>query len=139
PLAVVTHEGEKIAALRRRELDLADAEEKDRIELVQVPDVEVAAAVGRDAGACGKGNRLPRDQLRIGPDDGVERARFAAEPLDGRDGVWNRAVVVTVADVGPGQHALSDLWCTGLRRDGHRDRERACDGECALHAASAAR
>ena len=49
PLPVVAHEREQIGALLRREVDLADAEEEDRVEVVQVANVELLA--GRDAGA----------------------------------------------------------------------------------------
>ena len=48
PLAVVLHERQQVGALLRREIDLADAEEEDRVEVVEVADVELLA--GGDAG-----------------------------------------------------------------------------------------
>jgi hypothetical protein len=44
PLAVVLHERQQVGALLGRELDLPDAEKEDRIEVVEVADVELFAA-----------------------------------------------------------------------------------------------
>ena len=67
PLAIVLHERQQVGALLGRELDLADAEKEDRIEVVEVADVELFAA--RDAGSGGKRDRMLGDQLQgIGAD-----------------------------------------------------------------------
>ena len=48
-LAVVSHERQQVGPLLGREIDLAHAEEEDRVEVVQVPGEELLAR--RDAGA----------------------------------------------------------------------------------------
>ena len=105
PFPSSLHERQEIGALLRREIDFADAEEEDRVEVVQVADVELLA--GRDAGPGGKRDRVLRDQLRVGADERVVGARFAAEPFDRRDGVRDRVVLIAVADVGPREHVLA--------------------------------
>src|SRR5262249_46513212 len=98
---------------------LADAEEEDRIEVAEVADVELLA--GRDARASRKHDRPLRDQLRIGSDERVERARLTAEPFQGGDGVGDRVVLVAVPDVGPRQHAACGwMWLSGRRNNSGR-------------------
>src|SRR6185295_3260928 len=130
PLPIVLHEREEIGALFGREIDLTDAEEEDRVEVVQVADVELLA--GRDAGPRGKRDRTLRDQLRVGPDEGVVGAGFPAEPFDGRDGVRDRVVLVSVPDVSPREDLPARRRRLGLtasdrsashRRDGNRERD----------------
>src|SRR5437868_13915342 len=103
-LAVVSDERQQIGTLRGREIDLADAEEKNRIEVVEITDVELLA--GRDTGSSGKRDRPLGDELRIRSDDGVVRARLVAETLDDRDRVRDGIVLIAVAHVSPREHVL---------------------------------
>ena len=86
------------------EIDLADAEEEDRVEVVQVARQELLAA--GDAGALPEQDRRLGDRLRIGADDGVVEPGLPAEPLDRAQRVRDRLVLVAVADIGPGEHVL---------------------------------
>ena len=72
PLPVVFHEREEISALFRRQIDLSDAEEKDRVEVIEIVCEELLAS--RDAGPGLERDRMLRDQLRVGAEVGVERA-----------------------------------------------------------------
>src|SRR5437667_5676049 len=125
-LAVVSDERQQVGALRGCEIDLADAEEEDRVEVVEIAYVELLA--GRDPGPRWKRDRLLRDQLRIGPDERVVRARLAAEALDDRDGVRDGIVLIAVANVGPGEHVLFRGKLRLRRQRGAREK----DDECAV-------
>ena len=48
-----------------------------------------------------------RDQLRVGANERVVRARFPAEPFDGRNGVRDGVVLVAISDVSPREHLLA--------------------------------
>src|SRR4029077_16253121 len=56
-------------------------------------------------GALREGDRPLGDQLRIGADEGVEGARVAAEPVDRRERMRDRVVLIAVPHVGPRQHS----------------------------------
>src|SRR6266576_163607 len=104
-LPVVLHEREEIGALLRREIDLPNAKEEDGVEVVEVTDIELLAA--GDAGPRRERDRMLRDQLRVGTDECVVLARLPAEPFDGRNGVRNGIVLVTIPHVCPGEHVLA--------------------------------
>ena len=72
---------------------------------------------------AGAGTGCLRDPLRIGANEGIERARLAAEPLDRRQGVRNRIVLVGGEGVSPGEESLA-LRLRRLGRGGH-EQERA--------------
>ena len=80
PFAIVLDERQEVVALRCRQIDLADAEEEDRVEVVQVANIELFAA--RDAGPRRKRDRMLRDQLRVGADERIVGAGLAAKSLD---------------------------------------------------------
>jgi len=61
PLAIVFDKGEQVGALRGCEVDLTNSEEKDRVEIIQIPRERRHA--GRDTNVRGKGNRLTGDEL----------------------------------------------------------------------------
>jgi hypothetical protein len=91
--------------------------------VIQVADVERLSR--RNAGPCGKRDRVLGNQLRVGPDERVVRTRFAAEPFDGRDGVRDGIVLVAVADIGPGENLFTcRRRCSLLARNpnAHDDR-----------------
>src|SRR5690348_6329274 len=68
--AIVSHEFQQILTLLLIEIDLTHAEEKDRVEVIQVARQEVAA-VGRNASSRLEKDRRLRNRLRIRPNDRV--------------------------------------------------------------------
>src|SRR6266545_3124930 len=129
PLAIVLDERQQIRALLSGQVDFAHAEKENRVEVIQVADVELFA--GGNAGPFREHDRLPGDQLRVGADERVVVARFTAEAFDRRHGVRDRIVLIAVANVSPRQHMLA-RW--RLRRQHHAaGSDRQGDGEPDLH------
>src|SRR5262245_30491220 len=127
PLAIILDERQQVRALPLRPVDFAHAEEENRVEVVQVPDVELFA--GGDAGAFRKHDRLPGDELRVGTDERVVVARFTAQALDGCHGVRNGVVLIAAPNVGPRQQVLARRRLRRLHRDpGGERREDAKPG-----------
>src|SRR5580765_2688199 len=135
PLAVVPDERQQVRALLARQVDFAHAEKEDRVEVVQVADVELLT--GGDAGALRKHDRLPGDELRIGADNCVVVARFTAQALDGRHGVRDRVVLITVPDVGPRQHVLARRRLRRQHRGAGGERREDAEPESHFSAGSA--
>src|SRR5580765_2134341 len=127
PLAVVPDERQQVRALLARQVDFAHAEKEDRVEVVQVADVELFA--GGDAGPFRKHDRVPGDQLRVGADERVVVARFTAQALDGRQGVRDRIVLIAVLDVGPCQQVFARPFDFAQGRRGWRWQHRGAGGE----------
>ena len=99
-LAVVADELQQVELLLIVDRHVAMAEEEDGVGHPQV-----RPAAGRLAGGA---LRLHRGDVRIGADEGVVDARVVAEPLDHRQRVRHRVVLLdAVAGVGPGQHHLA--------------------------------
>jgi hypothetical protein len=105
PFPILPHKRQQIGPLFRRQIDLPNAEEENGVEIIEVANVELFAR--RDAGAGGKRDRMLCDDLRVGSNERIVGARFAAETFDGRDRMRNRVVLVTVSDVRPRQHVLA--------------------------------
>src|SRR2546429_9686497 len=97
PLAIVFDERQQVGALVRREIDLAHAEKEDRVEVVQIADVELFPT--RDARTRRKHDGALRNDLRIRANEGVIGARFMTATLDGRDRIRNRIVLIAVSNM----------------------------------------
>jgi hypothetical protein len=104
-LAVVSHKRQQIGLLLRRQIDLAHAEEEDRVEEIEIVREELFPC--RDPSPCLERDRLFRNRLGICPDVRIESTRFAAKALDRRECMRNRFVLVPVADIGPREHVFA--------------------------------
>ena len=106
PFPIVFDERQQVGLLLLVELDLAVAEEEDRVDVGQA-----RAAAGRLAG---RPQRVLRDDVRVGADVAVVGARLVAEPLDHRHRVRHRVVLRdAVPGVGPDQQRLARLRAAG--------------------------
>src|SRR5262245_38917988 len=95
PFAIVAHEAQQVLALLRVEIELVNAEEEDRAEVIEIARQKLLA--GRDAGALLEEDRGLGDRLRISADDRVVEARLPAEALDRTQGMRDRIVLIAVA------------------------------------------
>src|SRR6185436_1426642 len=100
----VFDERKKIRALVRREIDFTDAKEKDRVEVVQIANVELFA--GRDTGAGSEDDVTFRDELRVCPDERVVVAGLPPQLFNRGERVRNRVVLKTVSNVRPREDVL---------------------------------
>ena len=96
-LPIVLHEREEVSFLRGVEVNLAVTQEEDRVDVGEAR----AAACWFSIGHL----RVPRDDVRVGADVGVERTRLVSETFDHRERVRRRIVLRNaVARVGPCEH-----------------------------------
>ena len=119
-LAVVTHEREQVGALLRREIDFADAEKEDGVEVVEVAREKLLAR--GDARASLELNGMFGDRLRVGANDRVVETRLPAQALDGRERMRDRLVLIAITHIGPGEDVFGEglprrcRGCRGCRR-----------------------
>jgi hypothetical protein len=104
---IVFDEGQQVGALLRRQIDFTHAKEEDRVEVVQIANVELFT--GGDTGAGGKHNGTLRDQLRVGANERLVVARFTPQALHRRERVRDGVVLIAITNIRPRQDSFARL------------------------------